>query len=160
MEGLSGPIKEKFRVKEENRWRETDGCGWGGRDRELLHVVIAQRGKTWKWEWASWDWTHSSVHPSITANPSVPSQSCRNKGGEKEKKGNYSRRGLQSEALGLLALSRIISIINSLSFQSFVSIFTFGEQGITYAFTASSPFNVCHLSACEEKQWNWISLCW
>lgn len=84
--------------------------------------------------------------------------------GKERKLNHYGRGGLQSEALGVLALSRIISIINSLSFQEFVSIFTFGfslrEKESMYAFTVSSPFNVCHLSACEENQWSWISLCW
>lgn len=78
---------------------------------------------------------HHFIPPVRAAKSELQKQGRRER---KERKVNhYREEGLQSEVLGLLVLSRTISIFNSLSFHSFVSFFTlFGsslrEQGSMY----------------------------
>lgn len=71
----------------------------------------------------------SEHHETENTRPSLHPTELQKQGKNRKKRGG----GLQSKASGLLALSRIISIINSLSFHSFVSIFMFlfslSEQG-------------------------------
>lgn len=70
---------------------------------------------------------HPSLHSFL---PTVPTQSCRTKRGEKGRLKHLAG-GLQSEASGLLAPSTIISVINSVSLHSFVSILRFGSPSVS-----------------------------
>lgn len=96
---------------ERSRWMWLKRKGWR---RENMEMRVSIRG------------LKTLVYPSL--HPFVPSQKQGRRERKERKLSHYGRGGLQSEVLGLLALSRIISIINSLSFHSFVSIFTFFPQ--------------------------------
>lgn len=65
----------------------------------------------------------SERHGTENTPPSFPSSREQ----RQEKRVKHHGGGLQSEASGLAALSRIISVINSLSFRCFRSIFTLGS---------------------------------
>lgn len=69
----------------------------------------------------------SERHGTEITPPSFPSSREQ----RQEKRVKHHGGGLQSEASGLPALSRIISVINSLSFHWFVSIFTPGSPSET-----------------------------
>lgn len=69
----------------------------------------------------------SERHGTENTPPSFPSSREQ----RQEKRVKHHGGGLQSEASGLPALSRIISVINSLSFHWFVSIFTPGSPSET-----------------------------
>lgn len=100
----------------ETRGKQMERNRWMKRNRSTLSSLREEKLRN-----------ESERHGTENTPPSFPSSREQ----RQEKRVKHHGGGLQSEASGLPALSRIISVINSLSFRWFVSIFTPGSPSET-----------------------------
>lgn len=100
----------------ETRGKQMERNRWMKRNRSTLSSLREEKLRN-----------ESERHGTENTPPSFPSSREQ----RQEKRVKHHGGGLQSEASGLPALSRIISVINSLSFHWFVSIFTLGSPSET-----------------------------